>query len=245
MAALATQFQHNAHPVIRFLAYPESPSPFRNNATSLTIVACSNNLVEPAYSADLDIISTRSVTLLTHTTRLLAPALLLSAFAPSLVATTPDEPPPATKQPNASQAKPAEASPSKFISIEVVDPQGQKLAGADVIVQLESMLPDNTKPLTLTAITDQSGRARIAVPSPTDPNQPPRVARIRAHIPGRGLAQYLLPGEVDASRKSIPAPARIVLQQPINRTITVKDADNRPVPASGRRPRPDLPHAPE
>ncbi len=112
------------------------------------------------------------------------------------------------------------------IQAETVDPQGKPLSGVELALAVyDASGTGRTEPRIERAISDGQGRGRFDV-APKRPGERPLYAYVRAYDPGRALAS----AEILLSEITAPPPAvRLVLDEPVKRTITVMGPDDRPI----------------
>ena len=122
-------------------------------------------------------------------------------------------------------AKPAADQGPVVIQIDVVDSQGHRLSGADVVVRLfYSRGPGNAEPVIERNKTDGAGHVQLAV-ARERPGAVLRSASVWAYQPGRTLAtsSVLLTG------KASPPAIQMTLNEPAKWTVTVFGPVDRPV----------------
>jgi RNA polymerase sigma factor (sigma-70 family) len=110
------------------------------------------------------------------------------------------------------------------IQVEAIDSQGKPLAGAHVGVSV-SYSPRRTREFSrmINSVSDEQGRA-MSTRVDVAPGEQAQAATIWAYKPGRSLAWMTVP----ITAKS-PAPVRLTLEDPVNRTLTVVGHDGRPI----------------
>ena len=132
--------------------------------------------------------------------------------------------PPIANRQEAVGKTPMKRSEPIIIQVEPVDSQGKPLAGARIGISV-SYSPRRTRefPSMINSVSDEQGRAtwtRVDVA----PGEQAQAATIWAYKPGRALAWMTVP----ITAKS-PAPVRLTLEDPVNRTMTVVGHDGRPL----------------
>ena len=111
-----------------------------------------------------------------------------------------------------------------FIQVEAIDSQGKPLAGVHVGVSV-SYSPRRTGMLSsmINSVSDEQGRASSSRVDARAGEQA-QAATIWAYKPGRALAWKSLTLTAES-----PAPVRLTLEDPVNRTMTVVGHDGRPI----------------
>ncbi len=119
---------------------------------------------------------------------------------------------------------PMKRSEPIVIQVEAIDSQGKPLAGAHVGVSV-SYSPRRTRELSSmhNSVSDEHGRA-MSTRVDVAPGEQAQAATIWAYKPGRSLAWVTVP----ITAKS-PAPVRLTIEDPVNRTMTVVGHDGRPL----------------
>ncbi len=132
---------------------------------------------------------------------------------------------PTQAAPRPEVAKPAVDQGPLMIQVDVVDSEGHRLPGADVVVRLfYSRGSGNAEPVIERTKTDGAGHVRLEV-ARERPGAVLRSASVWAYQPGRALAtsNVLLTG------KASPPAIRLTLNDPAKWTITVLGPDERPI----------------
>jgi RNA polymerase sigma factor (sigma-70 family) len=151
-------------------------------------------------------------------------------IAPENQAPQPPTPAPAAVAPNAQNAAPAKDQGPLVIQVAVVDSEDRKLSGVDVLVTITyPRASESPKHAVERAVSDHDGRVRVKV-APERGGEMASHVTIWAHQPGRAIAVSSIslssfPIQVRLS----PPVTRMTLEQPMNRTITVLGADDRPI----------------
>ncbi len=166
---------------------------------------------------------------ITDTKRILvAAAVLVSAGAgvlgySAVAAVAQDSPRPAT-------TKPATAPGPLVIPIEVIDPEGHRLSGVDVIATIwYSRGSEDRESVLERTRTDGQGQVRLEV-ARERPGSKLSHAVLWAYQPGRAIATTSVgPRPVLLAKIAVPPVIRLALAQPAKWTITVVGPDDRPI----------------
>ena len=135
------------------------------------------------------------------------------------------EPPVAQAPPGSTGAKPGADQGPVVIQVDVLDSEGHRLSGADVVVRLYySRSSGNSEQVIERIKTDGAGHVQLEVARERQSGIL-RSARVSAYEPGRALAMstVLLTG------KASPPAIQLTLNEPAKWTVTVLGADDRPI----------------
>ncbi len=127
--------------------------------------------------------------------------------------------------PAAATTKPAVEKGPVVIQAEVVDQDGRRLPGADVLINVRySRGADDQESTSEPLKTNGEGRVRLEL-ARERPGAKLYSTYVWAHQPGRALATaaVLLGGN------SPPAPIRLTLEKPARQTVTILGSDDRPI----------------
>jgi hypothetical protein len=156
-------------------------------------------------------------------TRDQAPSADAPASAPAIARNSP--------QPGVSTA--AKDRGPLVIQAEVVDSQGRNLAGVDVNVMISYPRPlEGPERIVYRAVSDHDGRIRMDIAHERVEGRTSG-AMLWAYQPGRAVAT----SNVSLQESESPPVIRLTLEQPVKRTITVRDAGDRPVEGIRLAPR--------
>ena len=136
--------------------------------------------------------------------------------------------------PRAAGAKPATNQGPLTLQVEVVDPEGRRLTGADVVVTVSYAASAGfSEPVVERIRTDGAGRGRLEVALERSGARA-FSASLWAYQPGRAVAVK----SVSFARRAPPSVIPLTLDQPARCTITVVGPDDRPI--AGLRVSPHL-----
>ena len=118
------------------------------------------------------------------------------------------------------------------IQVETVDSKGKPLSGVDLVLSVSYALgPGKNKSKIERATTSQQGRGRLEV-ALNPPGERAIYGMLWAVQPGRALATVGIP-----MLHAAPAPVRLMLEEPVKRSITVVGPDDRPIEGLSLTPR--------
>jgi len=127
--------------------------------------------------------------------------------------------------PRPAATKPVTDQGPLMIQVEVVDPEGRRLAGADVAVKVSySRGAGNNESILERIKTNGAGQVQLEV-ARERPGATVNTASVWAYQPGRAIAAT----NVSLTAKAPPSVIHLILDQPAKWTITVLGPDDRPI----------------